>query len=188
MPLIPLIIALVMAVGTGTVVSADISKPGDILYGLDQFMENVQENMPMSQSSRASFLNRLSQERAKELADLQAVDIETLNKEDQVRLEEHQEDAVNRLAASIEKLESIPDNVDFTDLEDLEEVSPEVIDSNDDIAPIIDNYNYTPPPIPSIIPLPLFSPPSSNEPPPPVDDPSDSYNPEDEPWEQGPSN
>ena len=187
MPLIPLIIALIIATGTGTAVSANLSKPGDTLYGLDQFMENIQENMPMSQSNRVNFLSRLNKERAKELADLQAINIETLNQEDQARLEGYQEDAIDRLAASIEKLEAVSGDINIIDSEELEEVSSEVIDSSDDdITPVLDNYKYTSPLIPSIT-LPSFLPLFNNDSPPLVDDSSDNYIPEDEPWGQGPS-
>ena len=137
MPLIPLIIALVIAIGTGTIVSADNANPGDVLYGLDQFMENFQEKMPMSQSRKAKFFARLSEERAIEVQELQDVDIEELDEEAQTRWERHQEDAIGRLAASIEKVESVQDKfqekIDSIDSEDQKEVFQKVIDHLDEV-------------------------------------------------------
>lgn len=182
MPLI-FIIVLVLTAGAGTVVTADNSSPGDLLYGLDQFMENVQENMPMSQSRRVNFLGRLSEERAVELANLEAIDPKTLNKEAQVRLERNQEDATNRLTASIEKLESIQVEADPADLGENDAEEPD-LDSTDSISPI-DGYNYTPPPIP-YMPLPVYTPPLYT-PLPDNSNPSQPEEPGNEPWNQGPS-
>lgn len=106
MPLIPFILALVIAIGTGTIVSADNANPGDALYGLDQFMENFQEKWPMSESRKARFFGRLSEERALELLELRNIDPETLDEKAQARWEMHHDKTVEKLAISIEKLEA----------------------------------------------------------------------------------
>lgn len=106
MPLIPFIIALAIAIGAGTVVSADNANPGDTLYGLDQFMENFQEKFPMSESRKARFLSRLSEERALELLELRNIDPEALTEKAQERWEGYHTNAVDRLAISVEKLEA----------------------------------------------------------------------------------
>ncbi len=192
MPLIPLIIALIVAAGAGTVVTADVSKPGDVLYGLDQFMENFQEKMPMSQSNRVNFLDRLSKERAKELVDLQEVDSEELDKKAKEHLEELKESATTRLATSVEKLELIQEELGIeADVIDTEEAQDALDNSNNSVVPpIIDNYDYTLPIAPIIpsIPLPPISFPYFDFPQEePINEPGDNNASEDTPWNQGPS-
>jgi len=107
MPLVPIILAILIAGGAGTAVLADNAKPGDFLYGLDQAMENMQENWSMSQSNRARFLAGLSEERAQELLALRNVDPTQFTEMAQERWGEHQEDALERLAVSVEKVEAV---------------------------------------------------------------------------------
>lgn len=132
MPLVPIILAILIAGGVGTAALADNANPGDTLFGLDQFMEDFQENWPMSQSHKAKFFAGLSEERAQELMALKGMDPEELNEKKRERWERHQEDAVSRLAASIEKVESVQERfqekIDSTDLEEQKEVFQKVID------------------------------------------------------------
>lgn len=121
MPIIPLIIAALLAGGAGTAVLADSAKPGDLLYSVDQAIEYIQEKMPMSQSNRAMFWGKLSSERSEELLKLRKMDPSTLSKKTKTRWEQHQEKAVARLAAHIEKVEAIQakfeEKIDTTDNE-----------------------------------------------------------------------
>ena len=107
MPIIPLIIAVLLAGGAGTAVLADSAKPGDLLYPVDQAVEYIQERMPMSQANRAMLWGKLSSERSEELLKLREMDISEMSEEDRKRCERHQEKAVERLAAHIEKVDAI---------------------------------------------------------------------------------
>ena len=107
MPFIPIIIAVLLASGAGTAVLADNAKPGDFLYPLDQYMERVQEKASMSESIRARFWARVSNERADELLALRKIDPADLSEEDKEVLEQHQEKAIERLAIGIERVEAI---------------------------------------------------------------------------------
>ena len=107
MPIIPIILAVLVAGGVGTAALADTAKPGDLLYPIDQFVERVQEKMPMSQGNRAIFWGKLSSERSEELLRLREIDPSTLTEGAKARWEQHQENAVERLAAHIERTDAI---------------------------------------------------------------------------------
>ena len=107
MPFIPIIIAVLFAGGVGTAALADTAKPGDFLYPVDQYMEQVQERTSMSEPVRARFWARVSNERADELLALRKIDPANLSEQDKETLAQHQEKAVERLAIGIERVEAI---------------------------------------------------------------------------------
>ena len=107
MPVMPILLAVLLAGSVGTVALADSAVPGDALFGLDQAMERIEERMPMSQSRRAGFLGKLSEERAEELLALREINQEQFAERAQERWAEHHEEAVERLAISIEKVEAV---------------------------------------------------------------------------------
>lgn len=107
MPIIPMILAILLAGGVGTTALANNAIPGDALFGLDQVMERIEERMSMSQSRRARFLGKLSEERAQELLALREMNQERFTERAQERWTEHHEGAVERLAISIEKVEVV---------------------------------------------------------------------------------
>jgi len=132
MPFIPIIIAILLAGGAGTVALADTAKPGDVLYKLDQVMERIQERLPMSQPKRANFLARLSEERAEELLALRNIDPMQFNERAQERWESHQEKAMEGLAISIEKVEAVQEKfqekLSLADTDEQKQVFQKVID------------------------------------------------------------
>ena len=133
MPLIPIILAILIAGGAGTVALADNAKPGDLFYGLDIAMEEMQENWSMSQANRARFLTGLSEERAEELLALRNINPTQLTEMAQERWRVHQEEALGRLAVSVEKVEAtqliIQGNLDIAETEEQEEVLQEIVDN-----------------------------------------------------------
>lgn len=137
MPLLPIILAILIAGGAGTAVLADNAKPGDVLYGLDVAMEEMQENWSMSQSKRANFLARLSEERAEELLALRNIDPTQFNERAQERWENHQEKAVEGLAVSIEKVEAVQvkfqGKLTSAETDEQEQVFQKVIDHLDEV-------------------------------------------------------
>jgi len=138
MPVLPIVLALLLAGGVGTAALADDAAPGDALYGVDQFMEQVQESMPMAQSHRARFLGRLNEERAEELATLQSMSPEEMQETMRVRWEEHRDEAIERLSISIEKVEAVQakfqEKLVSAETEDQKEVFQEVIDHLDGVV------------------------------------------------------
>lgn len=136
MPFISIILAVLIAGGIGTAAIADNAKPGDLLYGLDIAMEEMQENWSMTQSNRATFLTGLSEERAEELLALRNIDPTQLVEMAQERWRVHQEEALGRLAISVEKVEAaqvmIQGNLASAETDEQEEVLQEIIDNLDE--------------------------------------------------------
>ena len=136
MPFISIILAVLIAGGIGTAAIADNAKPGDLLYGLDIAMEEIQENWSMTQSNRATFLTGLSEERAEELLALRNIDPTQLVEMAQERWRVHQEEALGRLAISVEKVEAaqvmIQGNLASAETDEQEEVLQEIIDNLDE--------------------------------------------------------
>lgn len=107
MPLIPIIIAALIAFGGGTAVLADSAKPGDFLYPVDQWVERFQERVTWTQEAKAGLLARFSEERMAELQGLLAMDPEQMKEKIQARWEQHKEQAMQRLAESIERANTV---------------------------------------------------------------------------------
>lgn len=106
MPIVPFIIALLLVGGVSTAVVADDAKPGDRLYKLDQMIERFQEKWTATDSAKAALIANLSEERAKELLSLREIDPSALTNPAKALWEEHHKEAVERLLASIEKLDA----------------------------------------------------------------------------------
>ena len=107
MPLIPVLIAAIIALGGGTAVLADTAKPGDALYPMDQWVERMQEKMTFSEKSKAGLYARMSEERAEEMKALYELDPETFTEKKLAIWEDHKQESLGRLAISIEKAELI---------------------------------------------------------------------------------
>ena len=132
MPVMPIVLAILLAGGVGTAALADNAAPGDALFGLDQAMERIEERMPMSQSRRAGFLGKLSEERAQELLALREVNREQFAEKAQERWIKHHEESVERLAISIEKVEAVQakfqEKLSLAETDDQKAVFQKVID------------------------------------------------------------
>ncbi|MDD5605937.1 MAG: DUF5667 domain-containing protein [Patescibacteria group bacterium] len=109
MPIIPMILALVIALGGSTAALADAAKPGDMLYPIDQLVEQLQEKLTFSEQAKAGLFALFSEERADELGALLALDADQLSEKMRENWEAHKEHAIERLAISIEKAEAIRD-------------------------------------------------------------------------------
>ena len=107
MPLIPIIIAALIAFGGGTAALADSAKPGDFLYPVDQWVERFQERVTWTQEAKAGLMARFSEERMAELQGLLAMDPEQMKEKIQTRWEQHKEQATQRLAESIERVNTV---------------------------------------------------------------------------------
>lgn len=109
MPLIPVLIAAIIALSGGGAVLADSAKPGDALYPVDQWVERMQERLTFSEKSKAGLFARFSEERAQEMQALLELDPEAFNEKRLEMWEDHKTQALARLAISIEKAELIRD-------------------------------------------------------------------------------
>ncbi|OGB74190.1 hypothetical protein A2V68_00195 [candidate division Kazan bacterium RBG_13_50_9] len=109
MPFVPIVIAILLAGGAGTAALADSSAPGQPLYGLDQAMERFQEKITSHAGAKAQLWARMSEERAQELLALRNMNPEQMAERAREMWEKHQEEAVDRLAQSIEKVGTLQD-------------------------------------------------------------------------------
>ena len=107
MPLIPLVIALVIALGGGTAALADSAKPGDALYPIDQWIERIQERITQAPEAKAGLFAKFSEERLAELKALQELDPSEWPEAMKAKFEEHKQDAVARVAKSIERVNTV---------------------------------------------------------------------------------
>ncbi|HCM68109.1 MAG TPA: hypothetical protein DIS62_03850, partial [Candidatus Kerfeldbacteria bacterium] len=72
-PMIPIIIAIVMAiVGAGTAIASNSAKPGDALHGVDQALEDARLNFTLGDTAKAEFMLEIAQEREKERFELES--------------------------------------------------------------------------------------------------------------------
>ncbi len=136
MPLIPILIAALIAFGGGTAALADSAKPGNFLYPVDQWVERFQERVTWSEEAKAALLTRFSEERLQELQSLLSVDPTQLKEKAQALWEQHREDATEHLAASIERANAVKDRfeekLEGADEEDATKFQ-KVIDTMDEI-------------------------------------------------------
>lgn len=107
MQFIPIIMAAIIAIGGGTAVLADYAKPGDALYPMDQWVERMQEKMTFQEKSKAGLYARFSEERAEEMKALYELDPQSFTEKKLAMWEEHKQEALGRLAISIERAELI---------------------------------------------------------------------------------
>lgn len=66
-----IIVAIVLAFGTGTAIAANNAKPGDSLFGLDKALERVQLGVSVGQEAKARVSANIAAERQKELQELE---------------------------------------------------------------------------------------------------------------------
>ena len=107
MGFIPWIIIGLLALGGGTATIANTAGPGDPLYNLDQAIERWQEKLATSDNWKADLFNKLSTERLKEWQALQKVNPTELTSRAKELWEKHNEEAAERLAKSIERLNEL---------------------------------------------------------------------------------
>jgi len=107
MPFLPILIAILLAGGAGTAALADAAKPGDALYPVDQWMERMQTKLAKSEDTRANLYARFNQERLAELEDLRNIDPSKLSEKAKELWMQHQEEATDRLARSIEQVTAL---------------------------------------------------------------------------------
>ncbi len=107
MPIIPIIIAAVLALGGGTAAMANTAAPGDSLYAVDQWMERVQERMTSNTEGKARLMARFSEERLAELAKIRQTDPAQLEAKLKERWEERHQEAITRLSESIAKINEV---------------------------------------------------------------------------------
>lgn len=108
--LVPVALAVLLALGGGTASLADTAKPGDTLYPMDQWMEQVQQQLMTDPNARAILYARTADERMEELAELQNVNMSRLSSAfAQTAWQGHQEEAVEHLSRSIEQISAVQD-------------------------------------------------------------------------------
>ena len=106
MPLVPIIIAAIVALGGGTAALADSAKPGDALYSVDQFVEQLRERFTTRLDVRTQLLAQFADERVSELAAIEGTDPSQLSEAAQQLWQEHRQEAIERVTASIAKVEA----------------------------------------------------------------------------------
>ncbi|MFH0905567.1 MAG: DUF5667 domain-containing protein [bacterium] len=104
MPLIPIIIAVIIALGGGTASLANSAKPGDTLYPIDQLVEQIREKLATGPEARTQLLAQFADERVAELAEIEKVDPAKLTEAAKQRWEEHRQEAIGRVTTSIAKV------------------------------------------------------------------------------------
>ena len=109
MPLVPMFVAVVIALGGGTAALADSAKPGDALYPIDQWVERMQERLTKAPEAKAGLLAKFSEERAAELKALQGLDPSEWSEAMKAKFEERKQGAIERLATSIERVNAVQD-------------------------------------------------------------------------------
>lgn len=109
MPLIPIIAAIILVLGGGTASVANSAKPGDALYSVDQFIEQLQEKFTAGPEAKANLLAKLADERVVELTALENVDVTKLTETAQQLWEQHRQDAIERVNASIARINATQD-------------------------------------------------------------------------------
>jgi len=107
MPIIPIIIAAVLALGSGTAALANTATPGDSLYPVDQWMERIQERLTSNTDGKARLMARFSEERLAELAKIRQTDPAQQEATLKARWEERHQEAINRVSESIAKVNEI---------------------------------------------------------------------------------
>lgn len=137
MPLIPIIIAALIAIGGGTAALADSAKPGDFLYPVDQWVERFQERVTWTDEAKAGLLARFSEERLQELQALLEIDPEQLQERARERWRAHKEMATEHLAESVERANMVRERFEgrltgVTDEDEQVEIQ-QVIDTMDEI-------------------------------------------------------
>jgi len=106
MPLVPIIIAAIVALGGGTAALADSAKPGDALYSIDQFVEQLRERFTTRLDVKTQLLAKFADERVAELAAIEGTDPSQLSETAQQLWQEHRQEAIERVTASIAKVEA----------------------------------------------------------------------------------
>ena len=109
MPFLPILFAILLAGGFGTASLANSASPGDPLYSVDQWMERVQQRLTNKAEAKAGLYAKLSDERLKELEELRNTDPSQLPEKAKALWEEHQQEAIDRLAKSIEQVTAVQD-------------------------------------------------------------------------------
>jgi len=128
MPLIPMIIAVIIALGGGTAALANTANPGDFLYPVDQWVEGVQGRFMRSDEAKAVWQARLGEERLAEFRALHSIDPSDWSEEDKALLEQHRQEATERLENRLQgirnaqeqleiKLESATDDATYQGVE-----------------------------------------------------------------------
>jgi len=108
--LVPVVLAVLLALGGGTATLADTAKPGDTLYPMDQWMEQVQQQLTTDPNVKAILYTHMADERIEELAKLQGIDPSQLSSSPiQTAWQMHQEEAVEHLSRSIEQISAVQD-------------------------------------------------------------------------------
>lgn len=107
MPFIPIMIAVVLALGGGTATLANSANPGDALYPVDQWMEQMQERFTTRIEAKARLYANLSDERLAELVKLRAKNSGKFDATAQQRWEEHHEAAIARLTTRVEQITAL---------------------------------------------------------------------------------
>lgn len=97
MPLIPMIIAILIALGGGTAALADSANPGDFLYPVDQWVEGIQGRFMRSDEAKAVWQARLGEERLKEYRVLHGINPADMTDKQVALLEQHRQEATERL-------------------------------------------------------------------------------------------
>lgn len=138
MPIVPLIIAVLLAGGAGTVALANDATPGSPLFGIDQAIERVQERFATNPEAKARLLARFSEERAAELAEIINMTPEQLEERAQQRWAERQQLALDHLSKSLERVNALratfQEKLDAAENDDQKAAYEQVIKHLDEVA------------------------------------------------------
>ncbi|MBN2585298.1 hypothetical protein JXA59_01460 [Patescibacteria group bacterium] len=107
MPFLPILFAILLAGGVGTAALADNASPGDPLYAVDQWMEQVQQRWTNRAETKANLYARFADERLQELSELRNTDPSKLAERAREMWEKHHQEAVERVTKSIEQVTAV---------------------------------------------------------------------------------
>jgi hypothetical protein len=107
----PAAMAGIVILTSGTAVLADTAKPGDFFYPVDTFTESISEKLVRDESAKAKFYASLAEERVAELNKIESAKPENSSESRQTKWEKSRQEAVERSAVSLERLNQIQELV-----------------------------------------------------------------------------
>lgn len=103
----PMLVATTILVASGTAALANSSKPGDFLYPVDTFTEQVSHQLIRSESARAKFYASMSEERTEELRQIEAKITDDLPEPKRIRIQTFRDRAKSNADISFERLNQV---------------------------------------------------------------------------------
>ena len=105
--LAPMLLAAVIAIGSGTAAVANSALPGTPLYPLGQLVEQAQIKLVVSPAAKAQLYADLSQKKVNQLAAIDSQDTSKMTPDQKHRWQKNHTQATAEVAASIEKVAQV---------------------------------------------------------------------------------